>query len=91
MNADELQKHIFATYLNLRVGAAVIGIVFPLLLWVGELGFVRDRPPWLAVTVRWLLVVAACATAVVLALGFGAETAPGDEYSELYGATLGAR
>ena len=35
MTPDSLQKHILATYVNLRVGMAVIGIVFPVLLYVG--------------------------------------------------------
>ena len=35
MKSDELQDHIFATYANLRIGVAVIAIVFPLLLWAG--------------------------------------------------------
>ena len=35
MNADNLQKHILATYINLRIGMAIIGIVFPVLLYVG--------------------------------------------------------
>ncbi len=30
-----LQKHIFATYINMRYGAALIAFVFPLLLWFG--------------------------------------------------------
>ena len=37
MKPDELQDHIFATYANLRIGVAIIAIVFPLLLWAGEL------------------------------------------------------
>ena len=35
MKSDELQNHIFATYVNLRIGVAIIAIAFPLLLWVG--------------------------------------------------------
>ncbi len=35
MKSDELEKHIFATYINLRVGIAIITILFPLLLWAG--------------------------------------------------------
>ena len=35
MNATELQKHISATYLTLRLGVAGIALAFPLLLWVG--------------------------------------------------------
>ena len=33
MNADKLDSHIFRSYVNLRVGVAIIAIVFPLLLW----------------------------------------------------------
>jgi hypothetical protein len=32
---EELQRHILGTYMNIRVGIAVIGIVFPFLLWLG--------------------------------------------------------
>ncbi len=35
MKPDELQQHVFATYRSLRVGIAVIAIIFPLLLWFG--------------------------------------------------------
>ncbi len=35
MKSDELQNHIFATYLTLRRGVAIIGIAFPFLLWAG--------------------------------------------------------
>ena len=35
MKSDELQDHIFATYITLRIGVAVIAIAFPLLLWAG--------------------------------------------------------
>ena len=31
----ELQEHILSTYINIRVGIAVIGIAFPFLLWLG--------------------------------------------------------
>src|SRR5688572_3707669 len=34
MKAD-LQKHVLATYFTLRMGIALIAIVFPLLLWIG--------------------------------------------------------
>ncbi len=34
-NPEKLQKHIFATYINIRYGAAVIAFIFPLLLWFG--------------------------------------------------------
>ena len=32
---DDLQKHIFATYFNLRIGIAVIAIIFPVILSIG--------------------------------------------------------
>ena len=35
MKSGELQNHVFATYVSLRLGMAVIAIVFPLLLWAG--------------------------------------------------------
>jgi hypothetical protein len=35
MKSGELQDHVFATYVSLRFGMAVIAIVFPLLLWFG--------------------------------------------------------
>ncbi len=35
MNADELQKHMLATYTSLRYGVAVIAFAFPLILWIG--------------------------------------------------------
>jgi hypothetical protein len=31
----DIQKHMMATFLNLRVGVGVIGILFPFLLWGG--------------------------------------------------------
>ncbi|TAM84678.1 MAG: hypothetical protein EPN47_00765 [Acidobacteria bacterium] len=35
LTPEELQQHIFSTYINIRVGIAVIGIAFPFLLWLG--------------------------------------------------------
>lgn len=35
MNSDDLQKHIFATYVNLRIGIAALGLMFPTILWIG--------------------------------------------------------
>jgi hypothetical protein len=32
---EELQQHILSTYVNIRVGIAVIGILFPFILWLG--------------------------------------------------------
>lgn len=43
LNSKNLQKHIFATYINIRYGAAVIAFVFPLLLWFGG-EFIYDVP-----------------------------------------------
>jgi len=40
---EELQRHILSTYMNIRVGIAVIGIVFPFVLWLG--GYVYARLP----------------------------------------------
>jgi hypothetical protein len=34
-NPEKLQKHMFLTYTNLRVGVALIAFVFPVLLWGG--------------------------------------------------------
>src|SRR5688572_10134890 len=34
-NAATLQQHMASTYLNLRIGIAVIGAALPLLLWLG--------------------------------------------------------
>jgi hypothetical protein len=39
----ELQEHILSTYINIRVGIAVIGIAFPFLLWFG--GSIYARLP----------------------------------------------
>ena len=33
MDSDDLHKHVFKTYLTLRYGVVVLGIVFPPLLW----------------------------------------------------------
>lgn len=38
---EELQRHILTTYINIRVGIAVIGIVFPFLLWLGGYFYAR--------------------------------------------------
>ncbi len=35
MNANELQKHMLATYRSLRFGVAAIAFAFPLILWIG--------------------------------------------------------
>jgi hypothetical protein len=35
MKSDVLEKHIFSTYFTLRIGIAVIAILFPLVLWIG--------------------------------------------------------
>jgi hypothetical protein len=35
MRADKLQQSILSSYFNLRVGVAVLGILFPLVLWIG--------------------------------------------------------
>lgn len=40
---EELQRHILSTYMNIRVGIAVIGIVFPFFLWL--VGHVYARLP----------------------------------------------
>ena len=37
MQPDKLEKHVFATYLSLRIGMAVLGIALPLVLWWGGL------------------------------------------------------
>ena len=37
MKSEDLQKHFTATYVNLRIGMAVIAMAFPILLWVGGL------------------------------------------------------
>jgi hypothetical protein len=43
LTPKELQEHILSTYINIRVGIAVIGIAFPFLLWLG--GSVYARLP----------------------------------------------
>jgi hypothetical protein len=35
MGSDELQEHILSTYFSLRLGIAVIGLLFPFILWFG--------------------------------------------------------
>lgn len=42
MKPDELQDHIFGTYVSLRIGIAVIAIIFPLLLWI--VGLIKGIP-----------------------------------------------
>ena len=42
MDAGKLQKHIFATYFNLRAGNAVLAFLFPLILWWG--GVIKGIP-----------------------------------------------
>ena len=42
MIKDGIQKHMLATYANLRIGVAAIAIAFPLLLWVG--GAIQGLP-----------------------------------------------
>lgn len=39
MNSDELQIHVFSTYINLRYGVALLSFIFPLWLWFGGLYF----------------------------------------------------
>jgi hypothetical protein len=38
LTPEELQLHILSTYMNIRVGIAVIGIAFPFFLWLGTGG-----------------------------------------------------
>src|SRR2546429_9797278 len=38
---EELQRHILSTYMNIRFGIAVIGIVFPFSLWLGGYAYAR--------------------------------------------------
>lgn len=38
---QELQRHFLKTYMNIRLGVAFIGIVFPFLLWFGGQIYVR--------------------------------------------------
>jgi hypothetical protein len=35
MKSEDLQKRFTATYVNLRIGMAVIAMAFPILLWAG--------------------------------------------------------
>lgn len=35
LKSDPLEKHIFGTYFTLRIGIAVIAILFPFILWIG--------------------------------------------------------
>jgi hypothetical protein len=35
MKAQDLKKHIFATYFALRIGIAVLSVALPLVLWIG--------------------------------------------------------
>lgn len=35
MKPEALEKHIFGTYFTLRIGIAVIAILFPFILWIG--------------------------------------------------------
>lgn len=35
MKSDDLQKHIFSTYITLRYGIAALAIALPFLLWIG--------------------------------------------------------
>lgn len=40
MKQEELKEHIFLTYLTVRIGAALVALIFPLVLWFG--GLVQD-------------------------------------------------
>jgi hypothetical protein len=42
MKSEELQNHITATYLTLRIGVAAIALAFPILLWGG--GLLQEIP-----------------------------------------------
>lgn len=35
LTPEQLQRHIISTYLDLRRGIAIIGIIFPFFLWIG--------------------------------------------------------
>lgn len=35
MKSTDLQRHITATYINLRIGVAALAIILPLVLWIG--------------------------------------------------------
>ena len=37
MKQEELKEHIFLTYLTIRIGAALVALIFPLVLWFGGL------------------------------------------------------
>jgi hypothetical protein len=41
MKSDGLENHIFGTYLTLRIGVAIIAILFPFILWIGGLFYVE--------------------------------------------------
>src|SRR5216684_1487516 len=35
MKPDKLQKHILGTYFSLRIGIAIVAMLFPFILWIG--------------------------------------------------------
>src|SRR5690349_1291230 len=35
LGPQELQQNILTTYVNIRTGTAIVGILFPLILWLG--------------------------------------------------------
>jgi hypothetical protein len=43
MNTDDIRKHITTTYINLRVGVAILAFLLPFLLWIG--GIIRADLP----------------------------------------------
>lgn len=43
MKPGELQRHITQTYINLRVGIAIMGFAFPIILWIGGRMFAGDQ------------------------------------------------
>lgn len=45
MSSEQLRKHILASYFLLRVGMALIGFLFPLILWIGGLFVNFDLQP----------------------------------------------
>ena len=54
MKSQVLQKHVTATYVNLRIGMAAIAMVLPNLLWVG--GALQGLVRWFAVRGgRWII------------------------------------
>jgi hypothetical protein len=55
----------------------------PLAMWLGELGWVRSRRPWVGVAIRAALVAIICAGGFGLALGTKKQ-APKDPYTDLY-------